>query len=157
MATPGEIVEYNGREARVCRNGALQDVESGKIVSPPDAATLDTIRTSEHGRALAFARWHAPRQRAAVEAVRQATGDGTIDSIDAADAYMVRALVEEVVLNIDVPGRDRIAAHRHILEQSGMDGRPDGGAQPQPPGGVSDVAISALRDIVVSIMSRRNA
>lgn len=119
-----ELVMYGSILARRCSNGALQSVSDGKMLRPPDEGLsgLQPVRTSEAARALAHTRWHAPRQNAAIEAVREALGNDKIDSIELADAYMVKALLQEVVLNLDVRADHRVKAWEILIRHAGMSG-----------------------------------
>lgn len=118
------LVMFGSILARRVSNGAIQAVETGKMLRPPDggAARLQPVRTTEAARALAHTRWHAPRQNAAIEAVREALGNDAIDSIEVADAYMVKALLSEVVLNLEVRGDHRVKAWETLIRHAGMSG-----------------------------------
>lgn len=129
---PGEVIEYNGAQVKTLKNGALQDIATGRIVrGTPDVP--GRITSSEQAREMLYRRWHGSRQAAAVEAVRNATGNDAIETIDAADSYMLKAMIEEVVLDSDTRADHRVKAWQAVLEQSGMDGKApkqSGGATP---------------------------
>lgn len=151
-----EIHEYNGVMVRRVKNGALQDVATGRMVAPPPEANRSI--TSETASALAYTRWHGPAQDAYRRKVADALaqrGDSTlIETVEQARGEAIGVLVEEVLFNPDVRGIDRIKAHEHILEQSGMDGRAPKQAHSDAQSGMQPVVsvdIDALERLIAAL------
>lgn len=152
-----DVVMYGQRACRVISNGALQDIETGKLVRPPTVNHLQTIRTSEQGSALAYTRWHGNRQEALRGAVERATGTA-MPTIEHADAAIIADMVEGVVLNTDVRADHRTKAAQWVYEQSGMDGRaPRGGADvtPEQAAALGGVGAAALLVAIAEIERRK--
>ena len=149
--TPGEIVDYNGRPARVARNGALQDVQSGRIVAPPP---VDAIGSPERARELNYIRWHGEAQagyrRALQSALAERNDSRVIETIEQARGAGVEIMAGEIAFNAGVREDWRIKAHEHALEQSGMDGRAP--RQAAPPAGGVQISIGA--DVAAQIMAQ---
>lgn len=153
----GQLVLYGARECRVARNGALIDTETHRFVTPPAPgySRLEPVRTTEQAIALNNARWHAPRQAAAVSAVQDASGNDALDTIDLADSYMMQAIIKEIVLDVDVRADHRVKAWQAVLEQAGMDGRaPKQVASSSPDTTIITIANDLIRDIVAAAMRR---
>lgn len=121
-----DVVMYAQRACRVLSNGALQDVETGKMVRPApnsfDAIKPYTVRTTEQAQSLLHTRWHGSRQEALRGAVERATGSA-MPTIEHADAAVIADMVEGVVLNVDVRADHRVKAAKWVYEQAGMDGK----------------------------------
>lgn len=151
----GQIVEFAGQECKVCRNGALMNMETKRFVTPPAPAfRLEPVRTTEGAIALNNARWHAPRQAAAIAAVREAAGNDSLDTIEHVDGYLMQAMISEIVLNQEVRADHRIKAYEMVLEQSGMDGRAPKQAHSEPSGGIQPifgVDIDALERLIAAL------
>jgi hypothetical protein len=153
IVVAGQIVQYAGQECKVSKNGALYGLTDKRFVSPPAPAfALTPISSSEQGRDIASIRWHAPRQAAAIAAVREAAGNDSLDTIELADGYLVQAMISEVVLDNSgkTRGADRVKAWESVLEHSGMSGKQPKQAQQQAePGRVLDV--DALQAVVAAL------
>lgn len=143
--SPQEIHEYNGVMVRTLKNGVLQRVDNGRLMTGPKEPPFADPLLAQNA---SYQRWHGAAQDAYRRKVQEGLaqrGDSTLtETIEQARGEMIGILVEEVVLNPDVRGIDRIKAHEHALEQSGMDARAPKQAQ-QPPGGVS-LTLSADAD-----------
>jgi len=150
-----DLVMYAGKVCRVLTNGALQNAETGKMMRPPYTTQAHIIRSTEQAQAMSFQRWHGSRQAAAVEVVRRATNDNSIQDIDAADAYMLGAMVEEIVLNSEVRADHRIKAYEIVLQQAGMDGRAP--KQASTGDGSGDVTLTIPRDTLMDIVAALRA
>src|SRR5688572_23768087 len=157
---PGDIILYNGIEARVAKNGALQDVKTGRMIAPPDDEhnPLQPVRTTEEAQALAHLRWHGKRQAAIVQAVKnRAPGPiaQLVADIDDADGAVTQVLVQDIVLNNFSNDKDRRETWEWITEHSGMSGKAPKQAQQQAaePGKVLDV--DALQAVVAALVEAK--
>lgn len=159
--SPQEIHEYNGVMVRTAKNGALQDIATGRMVAPPPVENRSI--TAETASMYAHQRWHGAAQDAYRRKVQEGLagrGDDTlIETIEQARGEMIGVLVEEVVLNPDVRGIDRVKAHEHALEQSGMDGRAPKQVQNSPANGIqinigADVAAQMMAQLMQQAQNR---
>ena len=154
MATnhqPGEVIEYNGVQAIVQRDGGIRDAVTGKILkgNPPEATR---ITTTERAQELNAIRWHKPRQDAILQAVRDATGDEAgllYKEHSDADGYLTREIITKIVLDDSgaTRGADRVKAWEAVLEHSGTSGKAPKAAQQQ----VQGATLSMDRDTAVAV------
>lgn len=150
---PGEIIERNGRQVKVLRNGALQDVETKQIVgnSAPNSAGSTVIATSERARELNEIRWHGEAQagyKRALQAALAERHDATvIETIEQASGKGIELLASEIALNAGVREDWRIKADAHIRDQAGMSGKAPKQAQQQTTG----ATLSMDRDTAVAV------
>lgn len=146
----GVRFDYEGTEYKLCKNGSILNMGTGKFAW--GNAPVDTrISTTERSQELLYERWHAPRQEAARLAVQHATNDDGIATYEAADAYMLYALVRYGVLDDTQRLVDRVKAHEHVLQQIGADGRAPKQAQNSPTNGIQ---ISIGADVAAQMMAQ---
>lgn len=157
---PGDIILYNGVEARVAKNGALQDVATGKMIAPPadEYNRLQPVHTTAEAQALAHVRWHGKRQAAIVQAVQnRAPGNvaSLVADIDDADGAVTQILVQDIVLNNFSNDKDRRETWEWVTEHSGMSGKAPKQAPVavQAPGNILDV--DALERTVAALEQAR--
>jgi hypothetical protein len=160
-----KLVMYAGILARVLKNGALQNTETGILLNPPDDDhRLEPVRNSESARELNFIRWHGERQSRAAAVVAETLaglGDNEPVTIQKADGYIIGELVR-AVLDPKIRLDHRVKAYEFVVKQSGMSGEAPKGADNDTNNAVSagfagGMAASALLELLKELQNRSNS
>lgn len=111
---PGDIIDYNGEQVKVCSNGALMSVERGKFVAGP---SQEHRISRENASELANLRWQKAREAFATGIIE---GTGLPPTAIATDAWQrVASHAANVYMNTD-SARGLADLGRFIAEHGGF-------------------------------------
>ncbi len=135
---------------RVLPNGAIQSVETGKIVKAAPGQLWDSKKASE----MAKLRWEKVREKTRKgiqKAVATKNPDKVIEDFPEAHGEVVEVLMTEVVLNDRQKGKTRVDGYKTILE---IEGSVKSANKFDPIGGAQGVTIHFSSEVAKLMMDR---